>query len=112
MGAIERTIKTNGDVVQPAVDRVKAQARVIAVHFREHPDELAVSLAPFVMLAAATRRHNLSVIEAALIAECAIWGGFLAFDAYRNWKTKPAGAPPRLRKVTLCRTHCGSSWPA
>ncbi len=72
--------RTNGDRVQPVVDREWA---------REHPDELAVTAAPFLMLTMATRRHKLGVAEAVLISEVAYWGGLAMCAQYRQWKTRP-----------------------
>ena len=98
MTALSR--KTNGDMVAPFVDRGRALAREAFEHFKAHPDELAVSVAPWLMLTMATRRQKLNFAEAALITECAFWSGVFAVQAYRQWKDKPAGTAPRLRKVT------------
>ena len=92
--------KTNGDLVQPVVEHLKTGVRVAVEHFREHPDELAVAIAPWLVLMTATRRHKLNFAEAALVSECAFWSGVFAVEFYRNWKNKPAGTVPRLRKVT------------
>lgn len=109
MSALNR--RTNGDLVAPVVERARKLAVELARGVREHPDEAAVAIAPWLVLTLATKRHKLNFAEAALIAECAFWSGFFAVEFYRSWKDKPAGSPPRLRKVTLCRTRSGSSWP-
>lgn len=93
--------RTNGDVIQPAVDGVKAASRRAFERAREHPDELAVAVAPWAVLTLATFRHKLNLVEMALLAECSFWGGVLAVRAYRQWKDEPAGTMPRLRKVEL-----------
>lgn len=98
MTALER--RTNGDVVQPYVDRFKADLVAQLNHLGSHPDELAVMLAPVLALTLATGRHRLNFAERLLVSECAIWGGYLALQAYSQWKDKPAGSVPRLRKVT------------
>jgi len=98
--AVKTSPRTNADMVAPAVDRLKGAVALIAAHCREHPDEVAVGMAPWLMLTAATRRHHLNFAEAMLISECAVWSGFFAAQAYRAWKDKPAGTVPALRKVT------------
>ena len=97
MTAIDR--RTNADAIAPYVGRLKKRGGELAAHFREHPDELAVGLAPVLMLTLATRRHPLNFAEAVLVTECAFWSGVFAVQAYQQWKTKPAGTAPRLRKV-------------
>lgn len=92
--------KTNGDLVQPVVDHLKRSAGQAIEHFKQNPDEFAVAVTPMVMLLLATRRHKLNFAEAALISECAFWSGYFAVEFYQNWKTRPAGSQPRLRKVT------------
>jgi hypothetical protein len=91
--------KTNGDVIQPFVDRGRALAVEAFEHFKAHPDELAVGVAPLLMMATATRRHKLNFAEAALVAEVGFWCGVFAVRAYRDWKDRPVGEQPRLRKV-------------
>jgi hypothetical protein len=89
--------RTNGDMIAPAVAQVKKIAGQLAAHFRENPDEAAVALAPWLMLAAATRRHKLNFAEAALVSEVAFWAGVFAVHAYQDWKAQDA--IPFLRSV-------------
>jgi hypothetical protein len=89
--------KTNGDLVAPYVERGKFLAREAVSHVREHPDELAVAVIPFVLLTLATRRHRLGIAEAALVSQVAIWSGIFAVRAYQDWKAQDAA--PALRSV-------------
>lgn len=89
--------RTNGDRIQPAVERGKQLLAEAGQWAREHPDELAVVAAPFLMLMLATRRHRLSYTEAVIVGEVAYWGGVAMCGQYRQWKTRPAG--PSLKEV-------------
>ena len=91
--------RTNADVIAPVVGEVKRRVGDAVAHFKDHPDEMAVAVAPLLMLTLATRRHHLNFAEAALVTECGYWSGYFAWQAYRQWKDKPAGTVPRLRKV-------------
>jgi hypothetical protein len=92
------TPRTNGDRVQPFVDRGRKLLAETVRWAREHPDEVAVSAAPLLMLATATRRHPLGWAEAALVAEVGYWSGVAMCAQYRQWKTRPAR--PSLKEVT------------
>jgi hypothetical protein len=97
MGEIEKA--TNGDRIQPVVDRTKVLARAGLAYAREHPDEVAVAAAPIVLTMLATRRHKLNAVEAALIAEVGYWCGVLLAREYKAWKSRPAAPLPNLRRV-------------
>jgi len=95
MTAIER--KTNADVIEPFVSRIKGDLQVGLTHFKEHPDELAVGMAPTVLLMLATTRHKLNVAEWLVISQCGYWCGALAMHAYQEWKAQDVATP--LRRV-------------
>lgn len=95
----ELSRKTNGDMVAPFADRAKASVLEVIKDIREHPDEAAVRVAPVALLALATARHKLNFSERVAISQCGYWSGYFAVQAYRQWKDKPAGTVPRLRKV-------------
>jgi len=89
--------RTNGDRVQPVVDRAKQVLAEGVAWAREHPDEAFVTVAPWVLLALATRRHALTYAEALIVSEVGYWSGLLVLQQYRQWKTRPAR--PSLREV-------------
>lgn len=93
----EPSVPTKGDAIQPAVDQAKRLLAATAQWAREHPDELAVGIAPCVLLAMATRRHPLSWGEALVISEAGYWLGLAAVKQYRTWKSRPAG--PIFKRV-------------
>jgi hypothetical protein len=92
--------RTNGDYVQPAVDRTKKLITGLQKWARENPDEVILAATPVVGVYMATRRHDLSWTEALILSELAYWCGALAVAQYRRWKSQPAGGGPRLRKVS------------
>jgi hypothetical protein len=89
--------KTNGDRVQPVVDRAKELLAEGVQWAREHPDEAFVAVAPWVLLTLAPGRLHLTYAEALVVAEVAYWGGVALCAQYRQWKTRPAR--PSLREV-------------
>jgi len=91
--------RTNGDRVQPVIDGVKKAVRELAAYIREHPDELAIAALPVLALTWATRRHRLSALEGAVVAEVSYWCSVSLVREYRAWKARPAGPLPKLRKV-------------
>ena len=91
------TPRTNGDRVQPYVDRGKKALAELGQWAREHPDEVAISVAPVLMLATATRRHRLNFAEAVIVSEVGYWCGVALCQQYRQWKTRPAR--PSLKEV-------------
>ena len=97
MGEIVKA--TNGDRVQPVVDRTKVLARAGLAYAREHPDEVAILAAPMFVTLWATRRHRLNALEAALVAEVGYWCGVLLAKEYKAWKSRPAAPLPKLRRV-------------
>ncbi len=90
--------RTNGDRVQPVVDRGRKLLAGGIQWAREHPDEAVTAIAPCLLLAAATRRHSLTFAEALIISEVGYWSGLAALQQYRQWKTRPA-AGRSLREV-------------
>ena len=80
--------RTNGDLIAPYVDQVTTRAHEVARRAWDHPDEAAAACAPFILLTLATARHHLNLPERVLLAQCAVWGGFMAAESYRNWKTQ------------------------
>ncbi len=90
---------TNGDLVAPVVEGVRKAGREVAAYVRDHPDEVAVGVAPVTALVLATRRHRLNVAESILVTEVAYWCGLLLVREYRAWKARPAGPVPKLRRV-------------
>jgi len=93
-------IRTNGDFVRPVVVAAKEHVAAVAAWARENPDEVAVGAVPYLLLVAATARHRLSLAERVIVSQAAYWLAVAAVSQYRVWKAKPAGAPPRLRKVS------------
>ncbi|MGO9220548.1 MAG: hypothetical protein ACLP5E_22730 [Streptosporangiaceae bacterium] len=85
--------------VQPLVRGAAKAGRELAAYAREHPDEVAVGLAPLTALFLATRRHRLGAAESVLVTEVGYWCGVLLVREFRAWKARPAGPAPRLRKV-------------
>lgn len=78
--------RTNGEMIAPYVDEVTSRVHVVARRAWDHPDEAAAACTPFVLLTLATARHRLNVVERVLLTQCAVWGGYLAAESYRNWK--------------------------
>lgn len=89
--------RTNGDRIQPAIDRGRKLLAEAGQWAREHPDELAVTVAPWLLLALATRRHHLTYTEALLISEVGYLCGVAFWAHYRQWKDRPAR--PSLKEV-------------
>jgi hypothetical protein len=95
--------RTNGEMVQAAVDRLWASVGELGQWAWNHPDEMLVGAVPYAAVVAATARHPLSPIEKFIVVEAAYYLGVLALREYRRWKSQPAGGPlpgPRLRKVS------------
>jgi hypothetical protein len=91
------TPRTNGDRIAPVVDRGKKVLAEGVAWAREHPDEVVIGIAPWVLLTLATRRHSLTSAEALIITEVGYWSGVAALQQYRQWKTRPAR--PSLKEV-------------
>jgi hypothetical protein len=91
--------KTNGDRVTPVIEGARKGVRDLVTHVREHPDEAAVAAAPVVLMALATSRHKLSMVERVMVSEVSYWCGVLLLREYRAWKERPARPLPKLRKV-------------
>ena len=97
MGEIEKA--TNGDRIEPLVDKAKTAGRALVAYAREHPDEVAIAVTPLLLTMWATRRHKLNGLESALLAESGYWCGVLLAKEYRAWKSRPAAPLPKLRRV-------------
>jgi len=91
--------KTNGDRIQPVVDRGRKLLAEGIQWAREHPDEVVIDIAPWVLLALATKRHQLTYGEALIVSEVGYWSGLAALQQYRQWKTRPATGRPTLKEV-------------
>lgn len=92
-----RPQRTNSDRVQPVIDRIRKLTAEGIAWAREHPDEAVLAAGPWLLLAAATRRHRLTYAEAFIVTEVGYWSGLAALWQYREWKTRPAR--PSLREV-------------
>lgn len=97
MKALEK--KTNGDYVQPLVDRFRSRTGELVAYAREHPDEVAIAAAPLIVLTLATMRHNLTFPETVAVSQAGYWCGVLAAKQYRAWKAEPAGLT-NLKRVS------------
>ena len=93
-----RPQRTNGDRIQPVVDRMKKVLVEGARQAREHPDEAVVAVVPMVFALHFSIKYDMSVIDHVLVTQVGQQLGFLALRAYREWKTRPA-AGRSLREV-------------
>lgn len=89
--------RTNGDRVQPYVDRAKHLLTEGAKWAREHPDEVVVAGLPMVLAVHLSIKYDMDWFDHVLITQTGQELGLLALKAYRDWKTRPAR--PSLEKV-------------